>query len=68
MLSENERVEVIRLAREAVPKHQLIMAGAGMEGTMATINMVKRMAAVGADCALIITPHYFKRNMKNFES
>ena len=44
------------------------MAGAGMESTRGTINMVKRMAKVGADCALVITPHYFKRNMKDFAS
>jgi len=44
------------------------MAGAGMEGTRATINMVKAMAAVGADCALIITPNYFGGNMRDFRS
>lgn len=65
-LSEDERVEVIRIARDATPKDMLIIAGAGMEGTRATINMVNRMAKAGADVAMVITPHYFKKFMKNF--
>lgn len=68
MLSEDERVEVIRIAKQSIRPDQIVMAGAGMEGTRATINMVKRMAAVGADCALVITPHYFKRNMQDFNA
>jgi len=46
----------------------LVVAGAGCEGTRATIKMIKRMADVGADVAMVITPHYFKGKMKDFNS
>jgi len=39
------------------------MAGAGCESTHSTIALVKKVAALGADVALLITPSYYKSKM-----
>lgn len=62
-LDEDERVAVIATARKGIPAGKLLVAGAGMDGTRSTIKMVKRMAAAGADVALVLTPAYFKGAM-----
>src|SRR5262245_45171552 len=51
-LSVQERVEVVRAAREVIPKGRLLIAGSGMESTRETIELGRRMADVGADAAL----------------
>jgi 4-hydroxy-2-oxoglutarate aldolase len=60
LMSESERVELIRFVRKLLPKPKLLIAGAGMEGTRATIAMGKAMAEAGADALLVLTPGYFK--------
>src|SRR5512139_215444 len=46
-LTVDERVEVIRHARQVAPRDRLIIAGAGMESARETISMTHRMAKVG---------------------
>jgi 4-hydroxy-2-oxoglutarate aldolase len=62
-LTLDERVEVVRRARQLAPRDRLIIAGSGMESARETIAMTNRMAQVGADVALIVTPNYFKSRM-----
>ncbi|XP_077992665.1 4-hydroxy-2-oxoglutarate aldolase, mitochondrial-like [Glandiceps talaboti] len=64
-LSEEERVEVVKKVREYTPKDKLIIAGSGCESTRATISLTKKMADVGADAVLVVTPCYYKGQMKN---
>ncbi|XP_070539639.1 4-hydroxy-2-oxoglutarate aldolase, mitochondrial-like [Ptychodera flava] len=64
-LTEEERVEVVRRVRLATPKEKLIVAGSGCESTRATIQLTKKMADVGADAVLVVTPCYYKAQMKN---
>mmetsp|Transcript_23903 Transcript_23903/g.60847 ORF Transcript_23903/g.60847 Transcript_23903/m.60847 type:complete len:329 (-) Transcript_23903:87-1073(-) len=67
MLSEDERVEVVRFAKETLKGagrgSMLVVAGCGMEGTAQTIGLAKKMVAAGADALLVITPCYFKASM-----
>jgi len=66
-LSEEERVAMVKAVRDAVPKEtgKLIIAGAGCESTRATVSMCQRMAEVGADALLVVTPCYYKGGMNN---
>jgi 4-hydroxy-2-oxoglutarate aldolase len=62
-LTLDERVEVVRQARQVAPRDRLVIAGAGMESARETIELTRRMAQAGADVALIVTPNYFKSRM-----
>jgi 4-hydroxy-2-oxoglutarate aldolase len=61
MLSEAERDRLLVAAREAIPRDKLCIAGTGTNSTLHTIRQTKRAAEIGADAALVITPHYFTR-------
>jgi 4-hydroxy-2-oxoglutarate aldolase len=63
-LSEKEKMKVIETSREAVPKSKIMMVGTGMESTQETIRFTNQAAKMGADCALVVTPYYFKGSMK----
>src|SRR3972149_5832498 len=61
LLSEHERDQVLATAREAIPRDKLFLAGTGADSTRQTIRFTRRAAELGADLALVIPPHYFKR-------
>jgi 4-hydroxy-2-oxoglutarate aldolase len=63
-LSEKEKIKVIETSREAIPKSKIMMVGTGMEATQETIRFTNQAAKMGADCALVVTPYYFKGSMK----
>jgi 4-hydroxy-2-oxoglutarate aldolase len=62
-LDERECLDVIETARDAVPEHLALIAGAGQQSTRATINEIRRFALAGADAVLVITPHFYRRAM-----
>lgn len=59
-LSVDERVEVVRQSRQAIPADRPLLAGAGMESTRETVVLCERMAAAGADAVIVVTPGYYK--------
>jgi len=61
MLSEAERERVLAAARAAVPREKVFIAGTGTNSTLHTIRQTRRAAELGADAAIIITPHYFTK-------
>ena len=61
MLNEAERDRLLVAAREAIPRDRRFLAGTGTHSTLNTIRQTKRAAALGADAALVITPHYFTK-------
>jgi len=61
MLSEAERERVLVAAREAIPRGKAFIAGTGANSTLHTIRQTKRAAEIGADAAIVITPHYFTK-------
>lgn len=63
-IEEDEKAELIAFTRKHLPKGKLVIAGTGQETTRATIRVTKAAADAGADAALVITPSYFKANMK----
>ena len=63
-LDEQEYLEVIETARMEVPRGPdglRFIVGAGQQSTRGTINEIKEAAARGADAALVITPHFYRR-------
>lgn len=62
-LSDAEKVRVCQAAREAISRDKLMIVGSGCESTRQTIALTRQAAEVGADVALLITPHFFDAQM-----
>jgi len=62
-LSDKEKVEVLRTARQAIPRDKLFIAGTGCESTRCTLELTEQAAAIGADAAIVITPSYYTSKM-----
>lgn len=63
LLTADERVEVLRVARPAIARERTMIAGVGMESTADTVRMAAAAAACGADAVLVVTPSYFRAQM-----
>jgi 4-hydroxy-2-oxoglutarate aldolase len=63
-LNEKETLKVIEGSRESIPSSKIMLVGTGMESTQETIRFTNRAAMMGTDCALVVTPSYFKGAMK----
>ncbi len=63
MLSKEEKLQVLSAAREVIPSDRLLIAGTGADSTREALDLTKRAADLGADFALIVTPHYFRPQM-----
>jgi dihydrodipicolinate synthase/N-acetylneuraminate lyase len=61
MVSEAERDRVLAAARGAIPREKVFIAGTGADSTLHTIGRTRRAAELGADAAIVITPHYFTK-------
>jgi 4-hydroxy-2-oxoglutarate aldolase len=62
-LEEQEKLALIGAARRGAGK-RLLLAGTGLEGTAATIALTRKAADAGADAALVLTPCYYKAQMR----
>jgi 4-hydroxy-2-oxoglutarate aldolase len=62
-LDEAEKLSLIRAAR-AHAGGRLVLAGTGLESTSGTIALTRKAADAGADAALVLTPHYYKAQMR----
>ncbi len=63
LLTDEERVAVLRAARAAIPHERTMIAGVGQESTAATLRMAAIAAECGADAVLVVTPSYFRAQM-----
>jgi 4-hydroxy-2-oxoglutarate aldolase len=63
-LNEKEKIKVIEISREFIPTSKIMLVGTGMESTQETILFTNQVAKMGANCALVVTPSYFKGSMK----
>ena len=63
-LNEKEKLRVVEVSRESIPKSKIMMVGTGMESTQETIRFTNQAAKMGTDFALVVTPSYFKGSMK----
>ena len=64
MLSDQERRDVFKAAREAAAPQKVLIAGTGIESAIETLRLTEYAATLGYDVAMVRTPHYFKNQMK----
>ena len=60
LLDEEERDRVVAAGVEAIAGRRSVMAGTGGESTRDAIRRSRRAAELGADYALVVTPHYYR--------
>lgn len=63
-LEEEEKLSLVRAARR-LGGSRLLLVGTGLEATRSTIAFTRRVADLGADAALVLTPHYYKAQMSH---
>jgi 4-hydroxy-2-oxoglutarate aldolase len=63
MLSDQERRDVLKAAREAAAPHKVLVAGTGVESAIETLRLTEYAAELGYDVAMVRTPHYYKKQM-----
>jgi 4-hydroxy-2-oxoglutarate aldolase len=64
MLSDDERRDVLKVARDAAAANKVLLAGTGAESVKETLKLTEYAAALGYDLALVRTPHYYRGQMK----
>ncbi|MCL5257331.1 MAG: dihydrodipicolinate synthase family protein [Chloroflexi bacterium] len=62
-LTEKEKLDVVATVAEHLPADKELIAGTGSESTRGTIALTRKMAELGAQAALVITPHYYRPRM-----
>src|SRR3989441_11949329 len=63
MLSDEERREVLKVAREMAAPNKVLIAGTGIESAVETLRLTEYAADLGYDVALVRTPHFYKKVM-----
>ena len=64
MLSDEERREVLKGAREACAPHKVLVAGVGAESAVETLRLAEYAAELDYDVALVRTPHFYRPQMQ----
>jgi 4-hydroxy-2-oxoglutarate aldolase len=63
LLSDQERRDVFKCAREHAAPEKVLVAGTGIESAVETLRLTEYAASLGYDAAMVRTPHYYKRQM-----
>jgi 4-hydroxy-2-oxoglutarate aldolase len=63
MLSDQERRDVFKVARDAAAPNKVLIAGTGAESAVETLRLTEYAAELGYDVALIRTPHFYRKQM-----
>jgi dihydrodipicolinate synthase/N-acetylneuraminate lyase len=64
MLSDQERRDVLKSAREAAAPNKVLIAGTGIESAVETIRLTEYAAELGYDVAMVRTPHFYRKQMQ----
>jgi 4-hydroxy-2-oxoglutarate aldolase len=64
LLSDQERRDVLKSAREAAAPSKVLIAGTGIESAIETLRLTEYAAELGYDVAMVRTPHYYKKQMQ----
>ena len=64
LLSDQERREVLKCARDAAAPSKVLIAGTGVESAIETLKLTEYAAELGYDVALIRTPHFYRKQMQ----
>src|ERR1700692_3746342 len=63
LLSDQERRDVLKTARDAAAPNKVLIAGTGVESAIETLRLTEYAAEMGYDVALVRTPHFYKKQM-----
>ncbi len=63
LLSDQERRDALKAAREAAAPTKVLIAGTGAESAIETLHLTEYAAELGYDIAMVRTPHYYKKQM-----
>jgi dihydrodipicolinate synthase/N-acetylneuraminate lyase len=63
MLSDQERRDVLKVARGAAAPSKVLIAGTGVESAIETLRLTEYAAELGYDVALVRTPHFYRKQM-----
>jgi 4-hydroxy-2-oxoglutarate aldolase len=63
LLSPEERLDVLRAAREDIPGDRWMIAGTGCQSTRETVELTRQAKRIGADAALVLPPSYYRGRM-----
>lgn len=63
MLDDDEKKKVYNVARKAIPRDKLMLAGTGAQSTRQTIKLSLMASEAGADAVLVLSPSYYKGQM-----
>ncbi len=63
LLSDLERRDVLKAARDAAAPNKVLIAGTGIESAIETLRLTEYAAELGYDVAMVRTPHYYKKQM-----
>jgi len=64
LLSDQERRDVLKSARQAAAPEKVLIAGTGMESAIETLRLSEYANELGYDVVLIRTPHFYKKQMQ----
>jgi 4-hydroxy-2-oxoglutarate aldolase len=64
LLSDQERRDALKSAREATAPNKVLIAGTGIESAAETLRLTDYAAELGYDAAMVRTPHYYKKQMQ----
>jgi 4-hydroxy-2-oxoglutarate aldolase len=64
LLSDQERRDALKCAREAAAPNKVLIAGTGIESAIETLRITEYAAELGYDIAMVRTPHYYKKQMQ----
>lgn len=64
LLSDQERRDALKVAREAAAPNKVLIAGTGVESAIETLRLTEYAAELGYDIAMVRTPHYYKKQMQ----
>ena len=63
LLSDDERRDVFKCARDHAAADKVLIAGTGIESATETLRLTEHAAKLGYDVAMVRTPHYYKKQM-----
>lgn len=63
-LTRDEKLKLVERSREFASREKLIIVGSGSDSIRETISLTNKCAELGADFALILTPSFYKSEMR----
>ncbi len=68
LMSDQERRDVLKCARDAAAPDKVLIAGTGIESAVETLRLCDYAAELGYDVCMVRTPHYYKAQINKPEN